>query len=181
MIKLFLYVTISLGAYLNFSHSCDKIIVWNPNIKLSWNDFKGTVDSNSKFSALSALSIKYKCKFDDTGLFTYTVTSSFDCCQSWVKLKSQNDHLLKHEQLHFLIAEKNARILRRKFENYKKVFNFKTVSKDLNKLYIEVLELEDNEQELYDKETNHSRDLCGQECWESKIKKELMELDNWKE
>lgn len=182
MSKIVKIVRIFLGIFIiySFNNCCDKVIYFSTETNLCWEDFKGTIDTTSKFSAISATSIKYKSKFNDTGLFTYTVTSIFDCSQSWVKPKSQNDHLLKHEQLHFLIAEKNARILRRNFENYKKVFNYKTVSKDLNELYKEVLELEDKEQDLYDKETNHSLDLCGQECWEAKIKKELMELDNWK-
>ncbi|HSP39953.1 MAG TPA: hypothetical protein VLN46_00870, partial [Gillisia sp.] len=84
---------------------------------LTWEDFKALPNEESKFDANTNAGLSFSWGVKNTNgdiELTYEVTSYFNPKLSWVKIDSDNDYLLKHEQLHFDITELHARKLRKK-------------------------------------------------------------------
>lgn len=144
--------------------SNDNLIEWRPNIRLTWEDFKGIPDYENENIALTNTSIQLEYGYDKNSL-EFTVKCRFDKSKSWVKVK--NNNVLDHEQLHFDIAELFARKLRRQLKDYK--FNKKTVADDVNQIYMKIMEEQHNMQLIYDEETDHSRLEEKQAEWEKRI------------
>lgn len=158
-----------------FAQSGNDTIYWSPCYKLKWDDFKGTPDTTSIFAAVSNPIIRYKLSAtDDT--FNIKVFCFFLKNKSWAKFKN-SDTLLMHEQLHFDIAELFARKLRKAFAEYK--FNYATVGKDIDKLFLLNKQERAKMDTLYDKETDFSRNRTQQLLWNRKIKPELDKLKKY--
>lgn len=147
-------------------------IYWNKAVQLTWNDFKGRAkDFPRGRAAISYVGIDYAPVF--TGY--YDVIASFDRKASVKNERIINEHILKHEQYHFNIAELFVRRFRKRIRqeeiNIKEDLLaevFQTMQKN-HKSY----------QDLYDKETAHSTIKNKQEEWEKKIDKELAELEEF--
>ncbi len=78
-----------------------------------------------------------------------------------------------HEQLHFDISELYAREMKRRLDD--ELFTHGNVKAKVKSIYREInIELDDF-QNLYDAETNFSRDLDKQEEWKLKIAQALQE------
>lgn len=152
-----------------FAQSESDTIYWSPCYKLKWDDFRGTPDTSSQYSAVSRPGIKYYLSANEDS-FNVRVVCFFIKSQSWSKLKS-SDTLLMHEQLHFDIAELFARKLRKVFAEYK--FNYTTVAKDIDKLFLLNKQERSKMDNLYDKETDFSRNRKQQLLWNKKIGMEL--------
>ncbi len=155
------------------AYSQQDFIKWNKNLPINWSDFKGKVDITSPYSAMSAIGIHYKYNCWSDGIvykMTFEVSSRFDKTKSWSKKYLESGYTLKHEQLHFDIAELVSRIFRREVENktYSKDYKNETIS-IFNK-YMQYLQ---KLQQKYDEETEHSRNKRKQKEWESFIRKEL--------
>lgn len=148
------------------------LIEWSASRKLLWEDFRAQPNPNSTNAALTSSSINIEFNYNNTGL-RYTIKCRFDKNRSWGRIK--NEHILAHEQGHFDIAELHARRLNKAMKNY--VFNNKTVSKDVNAIYDSIMRLHNETQNLYDTETNYSRDFTTQEEWEKKIFNELKSME----
>ncbi|MBO9571286.1 MAG: DUF922 domain-containing protein [Chitinophagaceae bacterium] len=142
----------------------DNLIEWSASRKLTWNDFKGSPDPNSAMIALTNSNIKIELGFNEK-TFEYSIRCGFHTEKSWVKMKT--DYILNHEQRHFDITEIYARILEKSLKAYK--FNGKTVEKDINKIYSDVMKDHVASQHTYDLETNHSIDSVQQHNWDNKI------------
>ena len=89
-------------------------------------------------------------------------------------LEDANEELLKHEQLHFDMAEIAARKIRRRFATADEVCS-KDDSDQLNRFVGEVTRDFRQEQARYDQETKHGTFLFAQGRWESRIKAALVE------
>ena len=92
----------------------------------------------------------------------------------------ENDfELLKHEQLHFDIAELFARKIRRKFKEIQnnREARFSIYWESYNVIWKECREL----QKRFDSETNHGRDLNANYIWSIKLKDELSQLEKVRE
>lgn len=152
----------------------NNLIDWNNNRKLTWEDFKGPVDAESKNAALTSSSINIEFGYDDAGL-EYTIKCSFNKQKSWVRIK--NDEVLAHEQGHFDLAELHARKLHKALKAYK--FNARTVSTDVNKIYDSLMNAHHEAQSLYDNETDYSRNKPKQDEWQKKIADELKGLQQF--
>jgi hypothetical protein len=149
---------------------CDTIY-WNKNRKLKWSDFKALPKTNSAFQAVTASGIAYTTQqLGDT--LTIEVLSRFYSCKSWTK--SGSSTMLKHEQLHFDIAEYFKRLFIQKvisahlsrqnaYAEIKKMFE--AINKSLN-------DFEDR----YDQETNFSKNQVKQDSWSNKVKMRLDKL-----
>ncbi len=153
-------------------------IFWNPCYKLKWDDFKGELETNSEFDAISGIGIDYEIKNQAEGKITEVrVFCYFNKTKSLVKEKIDS-LLLKHEQGHFDIAELFTRKLRKEFE--KRFQNDIALTLDETESVYTILEQEykamDN---LYDKETDYSRNDISQKQWTQKIAKELAELRDY--
>jgi hypothetical protein len=148
----------------------DNLIDWSAKRKLTWNDFQGSWSPSSPNAALTSSSINVEFGYDNSGL-TFSIRCRFNKDKSWGKIK--NDYILSHEQGHFDIAEIHARKLNKALKKY--VFNSKTVSTDINKIYEAVMKEHHALQEQYDLETDHSREMAKQLEWDKRIRDLLAE------
>lgn len=152
----------------------EELVPWNKRPKLTWNDYKGTVDAGSDAAASTATYLGIEYNFTRNGL-TYRITCSFSKNKSWRRHKT--DPILAHEQGHFDIAEIFARKLNMKMSAYK--FNTNTYKTDLQKIYLDITDEKDKMQDNYDKETNHSINTEKQTEWLKKIEEMLKELKDY--
>lgn len=144
---------------------------WNAARKLSWEDFKASPDPGSGNAALTNTSINIEFGYDDAQL-QYSIRCTFDKNRSWVRIR--NNEVLAHEQGHFDIAEIYARRLNKAMKAYR--FNARTVSRDVNSIYNNLMALHRQIQNEYDKETDFSRNKSKQEEWLKKIRQQLQDL-----
>jgi hypothetical protein len=150
-------------------------ICWAEETKLRWSDFQGVPDSTSSGLAGCAATLE-AIGFWDKGLPNFKVTNCFNKIHSWAK-DTTSIHLLKHEQLHFDIAEIHARKLR------KTIDSLRFVNVDDMNVYSDrieyILDLRDSVNIQYDTETAHSIYRLKQKEWEEKITNLLKELDDY--
>jgi hypothetical protein len=155
----------------------DTIILWNPLVKLKWKDFQGEVDKNSEYKAMTYVTVEINPIKLTNDTIICDITCWFEKKMSWSKDK-QSVALLKHEQLHFDIAELSIRKLRKKFLAYK--YLFKDSINPMIDGYVNEAILEKRKLNfLYDSETNHSIIADKQKEWELKIAAELKSLDKY--
>ncbi len=83
-------------------------IVWQPERSLNWMDYKGIPDQESHYSALTHAEIKYKVSMQRS-FAKFDFATFFLKKTSWTK-HTQDPLLLKHEQIHFDIAELHKRL-----------------------------------------------------------------------
>jgi hypothetical protein len=151
------------------------LLPWNPFYDVQWYDFKGNPPEESRGDAGTAVQIKAK-PFKVGRDIQYDVTAVFDRQKSWARDTSAA--LLRHERLHFDIAEVYARKIRQKVSQLRS----KSV-RDI-KIYngaIEALLKESNETDRrYDIETLHGALSKKQEIWSRQVRAELDNLDRYK-
>lgn len=152
----------------------ENIIEWSPARKLTWADFKGMPDPSSTNAALTSSSITVGFEFSNKQL-KYDIKCKFNKLLSWGRVR--NDYILNHEQGHFDIAEAHARVLNKNLNAY--VFNSKTVSDDINRIYNETMKEHVSMQKQYDLLTNHSLDTAEQNKWNNKISALLKDLQDY--
>ena len=90
--------------------------------------------------------------------------------ESWYKPDICDDFILGHEQLHFDISELFARKMRRKLRRTSFSDNVKA---EIRKIYKDILKELKDYQELYDWETDFSRNREKQLEWNKKITEAL--------
>jgi hypothetical protein len=156
----------------------DNKIYYDKNRPLVWADFKGKPDNTTKLLALTASNMEYGFSSKDNDA-TITMNRFFDKTKSWVKETGKTDYLLKHEQGHFDMNE----IYFRKFVKLLKEHKFyaKTLTDDFKKMYSTISSELYKQQDLYDKETNHSIIEAKQKEWNEKIARELKELEQYQD
>lgn len=150
------------------------VILWSKDKMLAWNNFHGLPDTSNKYAAVTDCHIKMRFNTKKDTLYV-SIFSYMQPSMSWVKIKSKNANLLKHEQVHFDITELYTRKLRQTVLSKK---HTKSI------LANELKKIESNNhqefvkcQDLYDIETEHSKIKLKQQEWEKKIIKELKELE----
>lgn len=155
----------------------EESILWNPNRKLGWFDFKGNVPPNSVSAATTASGISYWYSANPThhGVdLDFKVNAHFYPNRSWYKPGLCDDLTLSHEQLHFDIAELFARKMRNKLE---RTSFSDDVRGEIREIYKDILKELGEFQERYDWETNFSRNRGKQLEWNGKIAKALKNSD----
>lgn len=144
-------------------------IPWSPEIKLSWEDFQGLPDKNSRIAAVTASGISYKfSSHERDGYFEveYEVDTFFYPEQSWYQPHMCNDLVLSHEQLHFDISELFARKMRKQMAETRFTRN---VKKEVRAIYQKIIKDLSVFQDLYDQETDFSRNREAQLRWNKEI------------
>jgi hypothetical protein len=140
----------------------DNSIKWEENKSLQWVDFSGKENDTSRFDAECYAEICYSYTFYDLDDFDFEVEARFDKNTSWSRKGKQSDELLKHEQLHFDIAQLFANELKHEFENFNYTKNYQQEIVELfqkKKLEYKLM------QQQYDDETNHSLNKQKQKEW----------------
>jgi len=150
---------------------------WTSTNKLKWNDFKADAP-RSRFAAytFTVITMDYSIKSLGKSLqANFTVTSAFNRQKSWVKntADSRTEAILRHEQLHFDIAELSGRKLRKKLAELK--LSRERYARQIQAAYDEVIEAGEAMQKAYDDETEHGLIPEEQERWSEKIARELLE------
>lgn len=173
-LALFCFLTISARSQDN-----SEKIYWKQD-GLTWADFKGPVNKDSKFDANTNAGLSFAWGLqNNNGIieFTYDVISYFNPAQSWVKPESDKEYLLKHEQLHFDITELHARKLRKKLAG----INSSSLKKDpkgaLNRIYQEVEKERKTMQLQFDKDSKHSLDKEGEARWQNAVRTEMLKYN----
>lgn len=156
--------------FCELAYSQYPVIYWNENAPLKWEYFSGKAKDTSTFDAEVFAEVRYTYQFNSANNYAFDVYAQVDPQTSWCKGAKQSAELLKHEQLHFDIAEVFARRIKQAFENYQYTENFSS----------EILEIFNQKkaeyhavQRRYDEETNHSTDKEKQRFWEQQIQNEL--------
>lgn len=146
-------------------------IVWQPDVKLKWNDFLAKPAKHDPASALTTSGIHYHGEIKDSDVVD-TIAAIFYENRSWVRRRS--DRLLLHEQGHFDITEIYARRLR------KRIMEIPVRSDkpefQLPLIYYVVEAERCKTENLYDEETDHGKNEKGQSRWNDKIRTELDSL-----
>lgn len=151
-------------------------ILWTSTRKLTWDDFKGKPNEKSEYKAITSVVIDYKNELSQSEI-NYEVACFFCKNIAWSKTKSVE--LLKHEQLHFDIAELVTRKIRRDMIKYVST-NLTETEKFVNKVNNKYFHQElDSINQKYDLETNHSINKTKQKEWELKIAQELKNLEKY--
>jgi hypothetical protein len=170
---------ISFSFTANFQKEDDKIY-WSKDQLLTWDNFKGKPIKSSPHDAFTDSGIDFKYSYSGSDhTLVFDLKSNFIKSKSSVKPDKKKDVLLKHEQGHFDISEIFTRKLHKNIieEKYKE----KTLEKKLQELFNKYLTELGKYQDLYDKETDHSKNEKNQIEWNEKIAKELKELENFTE
>lgn len=169
--KRFFALGFLLSSILYFSQE----ILWKPDVKLQWSDFKNPVNPN-KNEAIASTYCGWKVEAEKSqtnpkspvkiSIFVY-----FDSLKSWKNAEKTSENTLKHEQKHFDICELFARKFRKEIKE--KIKNsgdfdrfFKTINEKYSKEYREF-------QIMYDSETDHGRELDRQKIYDDFITSEL--------
>ena len=148
---------------------------WTPTKMLGWSDFKADAP-RSRFAAytFTVITMDYSIKSSGKSLkANFSITSAFNRQKSWVKNapEAKSDAILRHEQLHFDIAELSARKLRKRLSELN--LSRERYAKQIQAAYDEVIEAGDAMQKAYDEETAHGLLREEQERWAEKIKQEM--------
>lgn len=145
-------------------------IRWEKNDDLKWKYFEAKPNINSPMAANTYTNTEFVMSFKD-GKFDWKVDCYFSPDKSWVKKELRSEGLLKHEQLHFDIAELNARMIRKELSE----LNLEGLedSKKLQLVFEEGLDNLAETQIAYDKDTDHGIILTYQDKWEKNIRAEL--------
>jgi hypothetical protein len=156
-----------------FAAAQDESIQWTSK-RLTWDDYmaKPSMDDEAAAVTSTGIGIEYQVR---NSQLSYKITCMFSKIRSWGRYKS--DYILSHEQGHFDITEIFARKLAKEIDEY--TFNPRSFKTDLNKIYKNVMKEKEDYQDLYDRETDYSRNRTKQADWLKKISDELNELAGW--
>jgi hypothetical protein len=164
---------ISVFILLLVHHSFDEPkIIWNDYPVLDFYNFNGEVDKKSIYSATSYIGFYYGLDNKVAYAIGY-----FDCNKSWIKTK--DSLLLLHEQGHFDLSEVCARQWRKELGEH--FFNSSQLKIELDSLCNNFLVKWDSIDNIYEQETDYSKNKEKQLKWNKKINEWLIELDEYKE
>jgi hypothetical protein len=149
-------------------------IRWSASRPLTVADFKGRPKPNQGHAALTSANINTGaiCR---SNVFAGTAQASFDPASSWVREPSTiTPALLRHEQLHFDIAEVYARRLRQQLASVHTTCSQlgTTFDRISQAAYTAWQQAEDT----YDRDTNHGLQHERQAQWEAQVHQQLQEL-----
>jgi hypothetical protein len=146
-------------------------------IKLTWKDFSAQGLPPNGWTAITHTNTHFSCSVQKTKEVVkvkYQLNFYFDRNKSSKNDNSISDYILGHEQLHFdiawycyqqFLAEIKSTIFT--IDNYNQIFKQKF------QLY---LDSNTAMQNLYDEQTDHSRDVLRQEEWNKKVAELLQQI-----
>lgn len=156
-------------SFLGYGQEIEKGILWSAEKRLSWTDFKGKVPPAAVPAATTASGISYTYTANlihHEVELDFEVNAYFYPNESWYQPKVCDDITLSHEQLHFDISELFARKMRNRLERTSFSDNVKA---EIREIYQEILAELQEYQDLYDWETDFSRNRGKQLEWNQKI------------
>jgi len=151
----------------------EEAILWNSGQRLSWANFKAEPPKNTEIAATTASGLSYQFSTtEENGKYEldYIVSTFFYPNRSWYQANICDEVILSHEQLHFDISELYARKMRKIMDNT--TFT-KNVKAEVKAIYRQINKELAEFQQVYDRETNYSRNIEQQLSWNKKIKEAL--------
>jgi hypothetical protein len=152
----------------------EESIPWSVRRIVGWQDFQSAPMRGTEAVASTSTSLGLAYQLKD-GELSYEITCNFSKSKSWGLMRT--DYILAHEQGHFDITEICARRLYQELSAY--TFNKRTYKQDLTRIYNTVVAEKERMQEVYDRETDHSRNKGIQATWQDSIQKMLDESQDW--
>ena len=159
--------------------SQNNLIRFDQRSTVTWDDFQGPDETNTENMAKTRSGVKYSYNAmirDGELELNFEVYSYFDKDRSWTIAEPDDEYLLAHEQLHFTIAELNARKFRKTLATYNYTDNF---AEEVKALFKKSNEDRRAMQKKYDKESDHSRNPTEQARWERYVKEEMKKLSDF--
>ncbi len=185
------HYSLTLLIFISFNSSCfsqkagnNKIestntISWKKDVKLKKSDFMGKIDTLSAHVAQTGANIIVIPYALVKGKYQYQILAKFYKEKSWLNTNSDTyNDILKHEQLHFDIAELYARKMRKKVYETKLANNV-VLESDYGRIHKTLFQEYTNFQKEYDSQTGNSRKKDIQIQWEMLISKKLKELEKF--
>ena len=148
----------------------DSLYVWTEKRTIQWNDFLGRVNDSSNYDAEAFAEVRYKYEFQNIANPRFEVFATFNKNTSWSKPYRQSESLLRHEQLHFDIAQIYAIKLKEEFQHFKYTENF---ANEIQQIFNAVKAEYHFTQIQCDEATNHSLNKEKQAEWEAYVNQEL--------
>ena len=147
---------------------------WHEHAQLSWDDFKGEVNTtHDESAAATCCSIGFKTNTAaQGGKPVIEVYNTFYTTRSWVRPDARIQSILDHEQGHFDLCEVYTRKLKNRMSNFD--LNMAGVKQQLMNIYTEVSKEYEARQQCYEQETVHGTNLEAQKRWQDMIARELM-------
>jgi hypothetical protein len=137
---------------------------------ITYSDFESQPNESDTAAANISVSILLGYVNTKSNILRFKVVAVMDKDESWIRKGFKQDHILKHEQGHFDIAQ----IFARKLEDVlKKRFYTPKDVKALNALYDEYLNRMNEVEVRYDEETRGGWDPVAQSKWRRYIAEEL--------
>jgi hypothetical protein len=152
----------------------EELVPWSVRRVVGWQDFQSAPVRGTEAVASTSTSLGLSYQLKD-GELSYEISCNFSKIKSWGLLKTE--YILAHEQGHFDITEICARRLYQELSAY--TFNKRTYKQDLTRIYNTVVNEKERMQEVYDHETDHSRNKGIQSEWQDRIQKMLDESQDW--
>lgn len=153
-------------------------IVFRKGTQLSLGDFQGAYEEgvDAVAMAYSGVTVNYNAMTKNGHVFLeIRMYASFDKTKSWCLAKSRNERTLAHEQRHFDITAKNACALFRALKSYHFTRNFEQEIFGLQEKY---RKMNEEEQDVYDSESNHGINKEKQAEWNENVLKHLEACDD---
>jgi hypothetical protein len=150
----------------------DTLIVWTEDRKLTWDDFQPD-DFEGNKAATSDIGIDILTVSSSGGGYKHEVFSYFLKLGS--STETNDSEVLKHEQLHFDIAELYARKIRDKL---KKIADRRYSIQEYHSIVDQIYQTYFETQNSYDRETKHSTDSEKQKEWNLKISRALKAMNH---
>ena len=151
----------------------DEAIRWDPQYRLTWNDFRASPPASQRVAATTASGISYSYSAQGrSGRYRldYEVYAYFYPEKSWYHPELCDSVVLSHEQLHFDISELYARKMR-------EILGQRTFSgnvrAEVRRIFSQINEELSEFQDRYDRETDYSRDHEAQARWNQWIGQQL--------
>jgi len=168
----------------SFSQEPDVKIPWDPEYKLTWNDFQGVkVDSiDGKAATMADVDVKYIYVEDSLTIKIYNnfiSNLSFVDNTAFQLFNDSLPDLLEHEQIHFDIAEIHARLMRKRLLLAAKSdsANVDLYGRVIESVYDELDKMHDE----FDRRTAHGIVKFRQKLWVLKVDSALTELADYYE
>lgn len=150
----------------------DSTIVWKASERLTWDDFRARPTATDPLHALTSsdLDVQISCTDDH---FRIAVQAVFRPLESWSKNR-ESERLLRHEQTHFDLTEVHARLLRQVLLRANLTCELARTA--LRPIVDAAFKRWQDEQDRYDKESNHGLDHPAQARWEADVAERLQKL-----
>ena len=145
----------------------DNAVLWGPDVKLEWADFKGKPKTESRIAAVTASGISYTFNAVERDEVDYEVSTFFYPDQSWYRPEMCDELILSHENLHFAITELYSRKMRKEIDRTQFSEN---VRSEIKTIYQKILKELGEFQKRYDTETDFSRNRNAQLRWNKEIR-----------